>query len=1159
MEVARELKLPKYKKQEFEKKQTINQKNNDRARRELQLLRLLVPSKEDIKKYLLWEELGSDSVARACPYCGRPISASQLISNEIEIEHILPYSKTLLNTRDNLTVAHRECNQVKGQRTPYEAFSSNPEGYNWQDIVARAQRLPANKRIKFAPDALQNYLDENQFLQKQLSDNAYISRSTKQYLAAICDKKRIWVSTGRLTAMLRGFWGLNTLLNKDHDTWFKNRFDHRHHALDALTIGLCDRGLINRIARLNSQGKYAQIVVPEFPFERSKVAEKLKKLVVSPKGDHGKEGKIFKETAMGCIKKIRKINPEELEETMINDIIPPAIRGKVQELVKSRTFRAIKSELPQKFTHFYIAEKIWVTTCDVTALSQSDIEEGRVIDPHIRAALREFYEKNKEVCTTNTELAKKLKEFSQIYNILERIANNISNYINDLYYEISSKTSEIFEINKALVLLNKCKDVESLIDKSMKFLKTDLGLNTIDIGECNEILKNCNFCKLKKITVRVDDKDYGFCVDLSDNKEESKKEMVDIFQELFAINMSRIINTLKIRETNLEYVHLSEILMSLLAQKNVNEIFNLILEKAKDICKADASYIGVYDKSTGNIVLKFFMNINTDEFKSLKFNKNQGLGGLVIRERRGIFIQNYFTDHRIDSPFKDIVKKEGIISTIAVPIFYQDEIYGILYVGYRTMKKDITYELSFLQKMSTAAAIAIERENNINELKNKELELRKAYEELVERRKEINELLKGYKDANLELERSNRELVEQYEIVKKSYEELNSLNKAKDLFLGILSHELKTPITIVKGYIETLLSKDFYLDNKVKSALTTALKSVNNLSEKVDDLLDYMRLETKKLKLYFKEISFREIFRDIANELYPFLEERKQKIIIKDSDFKFKGDVKWLKKAFASVINNSIKFSPDGKNIYIDFEVVEREKLIVPYYVKEKPVLSNKYLIISIRDEGVGIPESEINKIFDSFYELGDIRTHSTGKYKFMAKGVGLGLSFTKQIISMHNGIVYAESDGFDVEKCPGTIIKIVLPMDEEKIVEDKKKESILIIDSDYDFSRFLELFLSQKYSVYLFDDGGVGYLKILEIKPKLVMINVSLKNYDGYEVCSIIKEDKNIKDIPVILYGTGPESFDEIRAQKVKANMIFYPIFDTENLLRVVEYYMKR
>lgn len=755
--------------------------------------------------------------------------------------------------------------------------------------------------------------------------------------------------------------------------------------------------------------------------------------------------------------------------------------------------------------------------------------------------------------------SKKLKEFSQIYNILDRIANNISNYINDLYYEISSKTSEIFEINKALVFLNKCKDVESLIDKSMKFLKTDLGLNTIDIGECNEILKNCNFCKLKKITVRVDDKDYGFCVDFSDNKEESKKEMVDIFQELFAINMSRIINTLKIRDTNLEYVHLSEILMSLLAQKNVNEIFNLILEKAKDICKADASYIGVYDRSTGNIVLKFFMNINTDEFKSLKFNKNQGLGGLVIRERRGIFIQNYFTDHRIDSPFKDIVKKEGIISTIAVPIFYQDEIYGILYVGYRTMKKDITYELSFLQKMSTAAAIAIERENNINELKNKELELRKAYEELVERRKEINELLKGYKDANLELERSNRELVEQYEIVKKSYEELNSLNKAKDLFLGILSHELKTPITIVKGYIETLLSKDFYLDNKVKSALTTALKSVNNLSEKVDDLLDYMRLETKKLKLYFKEISFREIFRDIANELYPFLEERKQKIIIKDSDFKFKGDVKWLKKAFASVINNSIKFSPDGKNIYIDFEVVEREKLIVPYYVKEKPVLSNKYLIISIRDEGVGIPESEINKIFDSFYELGDIRTHSTGKYKFMSKGVGLGLSFTKQIISMHNGIVYAESDGFDVEKCPGTIIKIVLPMDEEKIVEDKKKESILIIDSDYDFSRFLELFLSQKYSVYLFDDGGVGYLKILEIKPKLVMINVSLKNYDGYEVCSIIKEDKNIKDIPVILYGTGPESFDEIRAQKVKANMIFYPIFDTENLLRVVEYYMKR
>lgn len=752
----------------------------------------------------------------------------------------------------------------------------------------------------------------------------------------------------------------------------------------------------------------------------------------------------------------------------------------------------------------------------------------------------------------------RLKEFSKFYNILEEGVNLISARFKALTEEISLRTKEIIEINKALVILSKSKDIESLIRRSEVFLREDLGLKTIDIERCDEVLKKCDKCRLKKIRGVVNDKEYGFCVDLEEKDKDFINDFLDIFQELFANNLSRIGHSLRINETNLEYVQLSEILMSLMAKKNTNEIFNLILEKAKEICKADASYIGVYDRATDFIALKFFINIMTDEFKNLRFKKDQGLGGLVLREKRGIFVKNYFTDHRIDAPFKDIVRKEGVISTIAVPIFYQEDVFGILYVGYRTVKNDITFELSFLQKLASAAAIAIERENYITELKNKELELRKAYDEIVERRKEINELLKGYKEANLELERSNRGLMEQYEIVKKSYEELNNLNKAKDLFLGILSHELKTPITIVKGYLETLLTKDFSLSESVRKALTTTLKSVNNLSEKVDDLLDYMRLETKKLKLATKELSLNKLLSEIIEELTPFLEERKQKINLKNEDISIKGDPKWLKKAFMAIVNNSIKFSPDNKKIFIDFDVVDREKLVIPNYVTEKLPWASKYLVIAVKDEGIGIPEEEINKIFDTFYELGDIKTHSTGKYKFMSKGIGLGLSFAKKIISLHNGIVYAESPGFDVEKCPGTTIKVILPFDGVMESKEEKKDVIVIIDSDYEFSRFLELFLSQKYSVYLFDDGGVGYLKVLEIKPQLVMINVSLKNYDGYEVCSIIKEDKNIKDVPVILYGTGPESFDEVRAQRVKANMIFYPIFDTENLLRIVDYYLK-
>lgn len=415
LEVARELKLPRSKKAEIEKEQTENQKKNERAKEELKKLGLIAPSKEDVKKYLLWEELAPEGLARCCPYCGKPISAAQLLSNEVEIEHILPYSKTLLNTRDNLTVAHRQCNQVKGQKTPYEAFSSNPQGFKWEDIVIRIQRLPYKKRIKFNPDALKEFQDENQFLQKQLTDNAYISRSAKQYLASICNKNNIWVSTGRLTAMLRGAWGLNTLLNSNHDTWFKNRSDHRHHALDALTIGLCDRGLINETARSNSQKGYAQIVVPDFPFKRETIEARIKTMVVSPKLDHGKEGKIFKETAMGKIKKIVTIRPDELREEQIPQIIPPKIKQQVEALCKEKSFNQAKKILPDKFkfTHFYIAEEYWVSTCPITALSESDITEGRIVDPQIRQKLQEYYNIHKG----SYKLSELLHRFSREYNI----------------------------------------------------------------------------------------------------------------------------------------------------------------------------------------------------------------------------------------------------------------------------------------------------------------------------------------------------------------------------------------------------------------------------------------------------------------------------------------------------------------------------------------------------------------------------------------------------------------------------------------------------------------------------------------------------------------------------------------------------------------------
>jgi CRISPR-associated endonuclease Csn1 len=389
MEVARELKLSKTRKDELFREQSKNQKENERIKKELTDLGLIKINSEDIKKYKLWEELDANGIARLCPYCGKTISAKQLVSGTVEIEHILPYSRTLLNSRDNLTVAHRECNQAKKNQSPFEAFGNNPKGFDWNRIMELAAKLPFNKRRKFYPDAMVRFHeDEGGFIDRQITDTAYLSKASKDYLSAICDSNAIMVSPGRLTAMLRGFWGFNTLLNRGHDTWFKNRSDHRHHALDALVIGLCNRHLIAEAARINSGRGYSEIDAPPCPINRNDIEERLKSIIISYKQDHGKEGKLYAETALAKHSYVEQIDPGDIGEKEINRIVPKTIRADIALLVQKEGFRKAKTLIQKKYKHLNVFRDKWVTRAPLVSLSERDI--SNIADPIRREQVQKF-------------------------------------------------------------------------------------------------------------------------------------------------------------------------------------------------------------------------------------------------------------------------------------------------------------------------------------------------------------------------------------------------------------------------------------------------------------------------------------------------------------------------------------------------------------------------------------------------------------------------------------------------------------------------------------------------------------------------------------------------------------------------------------------------
>lgn len=295
VELARELKLSKDQKDKVNKSIAANTKAAIARSKQLAAIgqrdtggnRLLLR---------LWEEQGDDPLRRFCPYSGKTIALQNLFDGSTEVDHILPFSRTLDDSVANRVVCYREANREKRNRAPWEAWGGAPA--RWDTIASLLDKLPANKRWRFAPDAMTRFEDEKDFLARQLVDTQHLSRMAREYLACLYPDPGtapVYVVPGRMTEMLRRHWGLNfDLADGAGDvSKEKNRSDHRHHAIDAAVIGATDRSLIQRLqkasARREQEGLEQVVGDVEPPFEgfRGSVRAALDRIVVSHRVDHG--------------------------------------------------------------------------------------------------------------------------------------------------------------------------------------------------------------------------------------------------------------------------------------------------------------------------------------------------------------------------------------------------------------------------------------------------------------------------------------------------------------------------------------------------------------------------------------------------------------------------------------------------------------------------------------------------------------------------------------------------------------------------------------------------------------------------------------------------------------------------------------------------------
>jgi CRISPR-associated endonuclease Csn1 len=243
------------------------------------------PTGADKNRYRLWREQGE-----YCVYCAKKISQAQLFGGEADVDHILPRWRSLDNSMANKVVCHRSCNEEKGDRTPREWLEdTDPDRY--QCILRLADQLPYNKRRKF----IQREIVLDHFVQRQLKDTQYITRLVTQYLR--CLGAPIVTLRGQMTADLRHYWGLNTILDPEA-RGEKNRADHRHHAIDAIVIALTDHKRLHVLA--NDRGKNVHLPWPSL---RDDAAHAIAQINVSHRAQRRLYGALHEDTFYGPTRK----------------------------------------------------------------------------------------------------------------------------------------------------------------------------------------------------------------------------------------------------------------------------------------------------------------------------------------------------------------------------------------------------------------------------------------------------------------------------------------------------------------------------------------------------------------------------------------------------------------------------------------------------------------------------------------------------------------------------------------------------------------------------------------------------------------------------------------------------------------------------------------
>jgi signal transduction histidine kinase/ligand-binding sensor domain-containing protein/DNA-binding response OmpR family regulator len=397
----------------------------------------------------------------------------------------------------------------------------------------------------------------------------------------------------------------------------------------------------------------------------------------------------------------------------------------------------------------------------------------------------------------------------------------------------------------------------------------------------------------------------------------------------------------------------------------------------------------------------------------------------------------------------------------------------------------------------------------------------------------------------------------EFEMSKFEAEKLHEVDELKSRFFANISHEFRTPLTLILGPAKDII--DSTKEIKTKQTAGLIKRNAGRLLGLVNQLLDLSKLEAGKMKLETREQDIVPLLKGLVLSFSSLADLKKIKLDFNTTQdgIDIYLDKDKIEKIINNILTNAFKFTPEGGKIEVSVEKKVNE------------------VEIKISDNGIGIPEENMDKIFDRFYQV-------DGSHTREQEGTGIGLALTKELVELHKGKIEVESE---TGKGTTFIVRIPLgkehlkpeeiteektekknqiPIDEpELIVEtNNRKEKtdidvfletdkplLLVVEDNSDVRKYIISHLEDNYRIQEAVDGEDGLKQAFNHIPDLIISDIMMPKMDGFELCNKLKTDERTSHIPIIMLTAKATSHDKISGYEIGADDYVMKPFDATEL----------